>query len=137
MNQFWLPVEPNQEVSMSKLEELKAAESKLLLGTYDRYPLLFVRGEGVHLFDEQNDRYLDLLTGIGVNALGYAHPAIEKAIAEQSRKLIHTSNLYYTEGQAALALRLTESPAWTAPSSATAAPRPRKPPSSSPARMPA
>ncbi|MFZ0633679.1 MAG: aspartate aminotransferase family protein [Acidobacteriaceae bacterium] len=108
MTQTRLPVEPTHEVSMSKLEELKAAESKLLLGTYDRYPLLFDRGEGVHLIDDQNVRYLDLLSGIGVNALGYAHPAIEKAIAEQSRKLIHTSNLYYTEGQAALALRLTE-----------------------------
>jgi acetylornithine aminotransferase/acetylornithine/N-succinyldiaminopimelate aminotransferase len=91
-----------------KLEELKAAEAKLLLGTYDRYPLLFERGEGVYLIDENGDRYLDLLSGIGVNALGYAHPAIEKAIAEQSRKLIHLSNLYYHDGQAALALRLTE-----------------------------
>jgi acetylornithine/N-succinyldiaminopimelate aminotransferase len=92
----------------SKLEELKAAESKLLLGTYERYPLLFVRGDGVHLIDENGDRYLDLLSGIGVNALGYAHPAIEQAIAEQSRRLIHVSNLYFHEGQAALALRLTE-----------------------------
>jgi acetylornithine/N-succinyldiaminopimelate aminotransferase len=92
----------------TKLEELKAAEARLLLGTYDRYPLLFERGEGVHLIDDNGVRYLDLLSGIGVNALGYAHPAIEKAIAEQSRKLIHISNLYYHDGQAALALRLTE-----------------------------
>ncbi|HVT96445.1 MAG TPA: acetylornithine transaminase [Acidobacteriaceae bacterium] len=91
-----------------KLEELQAAESRLLLGTYDRYPLLFERGEGAHLIDANGARYLDLLSGIGVNALGYAHPAIEKAIADQSRKLIHISNLYYHEGQAALALRLTE-----------------------------
>jgi len=90
------------------LEEIKATESKLLLGTYDRYPLLFTTGSGVYLEDEHGDRYLDLLSGIGVNALGYAHPAIEQAIAEQSRKLIHISNLYYHEGQAALALRLTE-----------------------------
>jgi acetylornithine aminotransferase/acetylornithine/N-succinyldiaminopimelate aminotransferase len=96
------------EKDTMKLDELKAAESKLLLGTYDRNPLLFERGEGVHLIDENGERYLDLLSGIGVNALGYAHPAIEKAIAEQSRKLIHISNLYYHEGQAALALRLTE-----------------------------
>jgi acetylornithine aminotransferase/acetylornithine/N-succinyldiaminopimelate aminotransferase len=96
------------EKDTMKLDELKAAESKLLLGTYDRYPLLFERGEGVHLIDENGVRYLDLLSGIGVNALGYAHPAIEKAIVEQSRKLIHISNLYYHEGQAALALRLTE-----------------------------
>jgi acetylornithine/N-succinyldiaminopimelate aminotransferase len=107
MTQSRLRVEPTQEVSMSKLEELKAAESKLLLGTYDRNPLLFVRGEGVYLIDADGTRYLDLLGGIGVNALGYAHPSIEHAIAEQSRKLIHTSNLYYHEGQAALAARLT------------------------------
>jgi acetylornithine/N-succinyldiaminopimelate aminotransferase len=98
---------PTEKITM-KLDEIKAAEGKLLLGTYDRYPLLFERGEGVHLIDENGVRYLDLLSGIGVNALGYAHPAIEKAIAEQSRKLIHLSNLYYHEGQAALALRLTE-----------------------------
>ena len=91
-----------------KLDEIRAVEAKLLLGTYDRYPLLFTEGSGVYLKDENGDRYLDLLSGIGVNALGYAHPAIEKAIAEQSRKLIHTSNLYYHHGQAALALRLTE-----------------------------
>ena len=96
------------EKTMSKLDELQAAEAKLLLGTYERNPLLFVRGEGVHLIDESGERYLDLLSGIGVNALGYAHPAIESAIAEQSRKLIHTSNLYFHEGQAAVALRLTE-----------------------------
>jgi acetylornithine/N-succinyldiaminopimelate aminotransferase len=98
---------PTEKTSMN-LEELKAAEAKLLLGTYDRYPVLFERGEGMYLIDANGDRYLDLLSGIGVNALGYAHPAIEKAIVEQSRKLIHTSNLYYHEGQAALALRLTE-----------------------------
>ncbi len=101
------PAHPTEKNSM-KLEELKAAESKLLLGTYDRYPLLFERGEGVHLIDENGVRYLDLLSGIGVNALGYAHPAIETAIVEQSRQLIHISNLYYHHGQAALALRLTE-----------------------------
>jgi acetylornithine/N-succinyldiaminopimelate aminotransferase len=93
---------------LDALSSVRAAESKLLLGTYDRHPLLVVRGEGVHLIDENGVRYLDLLSGIGVNALGYAHPAIDKAIAEQSRNLIHTSNLYFHEGQAALALRLTE-----------------------------
>ncbi len=90
------------------LQELQAAENKLLLGTYDRYPLLFTRGEGAHLIDDNGTRYLDLLSGIGVNALGYAHPAIEKAIADQSQRLIHISNLYYHPGQAALALKLTE-----------------------------
>jgi acetylornithine aminotransferase/acetylornithine/N-succinyldiaminopimelate aminotransferase len=93
---------------LTKLEQIRAAESKLLLQTYERNPILFVRGEGVHLIDEVGAKYLDLLSGIGVNALGYAHPAIERAIVNQSRALIHTSNLFYHEGQAELALRLTE-----------------------------
>ena len=91
-----------------KLEAIRAAEARLLLSTYDRNPLLFERGEGVYLIDEKGERYLDLLSGIGVNALGYGHAAIEDAIARQSRALIHTSNLYFHEGQAELALRLTE-----------------------------
>ena len=90
------------------LDEIKAIEAKLLLPTYERNPIFFVRGEGVHLIDDKGERYLDLLSGIGVNALGYGHPAIENAIAEQSTKLIHLSNLFFHEGQAQLALRLTK-----------------------------
>ena len=93
---------------MTKLEQIKAAEARLLLQTYERNPILFVGGKGVHLIDEKGERYLDLLSGIGVNALGYGHPAIERAIINQSRALIHTSNLFFHEGQAELALRLTE-----------------------------
>jgi acetylornithine/N-succinyldiaminopimelate aminotransferase len=93
---------------LSKLEQIRAAEDRLLLATYERNPILFVGGEGVHLVDENGERYLDLLSGIGVNALGYGHPAIEETIARQSRALIHTSNLFFHEGQAELALRLTE-----------------------------
>jgi acetylornithine/N-succinyldiaminopimelate aminotransferase len=96
------------EIEMTKLDQIKAAESRLLLSTYERNPILFVGGEGVHIIDEQGEKYLDLLSGIGVNALGYASPVIEEAIARQSRALIHTSNLFYHEGQAELALRLTE-----------------------------
>ena len=91
-----------------KLDTIRAVEARLLLSTYERNPLLFVKGEGVHLIDENGERYLDLLSGIGVNALGYGHAAIEEAIAHQSKALIHTSNLYFHEGQAELALRLTE-----------------------------
>jgi acetylornithine aminotransferase/acetylornithine/N-succinyldiaminopimelate aminotransferase len=108
MSNTMLPVEQKSEVSMSRLNELKGAEAKLLLGTYDRYPLLFERGEGVYLISEDGQRYLDLLSGIGVNALGYGHPAIEAAISSQAHKLLHTSNLYFHAGQSALALRLTE-----------------------------
>ena len=93
---------------LTRLEQIQAAEARLLLSTYDRNPILFVRGEGVYLIDEKGERYLDLLSGIGVNALGYAHPAIVEAIAKQSRALIHVSNLFYHEGQAELAQRLTE-----------------------------
>ena len=93
---------------MSKLEEIRAAESRLLLSTYERSPILFVDGDGVHIIDENRTKYLDLLSGIGVNALGYNHPAIVETIARQSRALIHTSNLFYHEGQAELAMRLIE-----------------------------
>ena len=93
---------------MTKLDQIRAAESKLLLQTYERSPILFVGGEGVHIVDENGTKYLDLLSGIGVNALGYNHPVILEAIAKQSRALIHTSNLFYHEGQAELAMRLTE-----------------------------
>ncbi|HSU19061.1 MAG TPA: aspartate aminotransferase family protein [Acidobacteriaceae bacterium] len=90
------------------LKDLQAAESKLLLQTYARYPLLLTRGEGVHLYDEHGTEYLDLLSGIGVCALGYNHPAITSAITQQAHKLIHSSNLFYTEHTAELALLLTE-----------------------------
>jgi acetylornithine aminotransferase/acetylornithine/N-succinyldiaminopimelate aminotransferase len=93
---------------LTKLDQIRAAEARLLIPTYDRNPLLFVRGDGVYIIDEQGDHYLDLLSGIGVNALGYGNAVIEETIARQSRALIHTSNLYYHEGQANLALRLTE-----------------------------
>ena len=91
-----------------KLESIQAAEKKLMLNTYQRTPVLFVGGSGVYLRDEQGDEYLDLLSGIGVSALGYAHHAVEAAIATQSKKLLHTSNLFYHEHTAELALRLTE-----------------------------
>jgi acetylornithine/N-succinyldiaminopimelate aminotransferase len=91
-----------------KLEAIQAAEAKLLLPTYERNPILFVDGAGMHLIDDSGARYLDLLSGIGVNALGYGHPAVVETINRQSRKLVHVSNLYFHEGQAELALRLTE-----------------------------
>jgi acetylornithine aminotransferase/acetylornithine/N-succinyldiaminopimelate aminotransferase len=91
------------------LESIQAVEKKLLLNTYERNPVLFVGGKGVYLRDEKGNEYLDLLSGIGVCALGYGHPAIDKAIAEQaSTGLLHTSNLFYHQGTADLALRLTE-----------------------------
>src|SRR6202046_2045675 len=92
----------------SSLKDLQAAEAKLLVQTYERNPLLFVSGEGVYLRDADGNDYLDLLSGIGVCALGYNHPVITNAIATQSQKLLHTSNLFFHEGTAELAMRLTE-----------------------------
>jgi acetylornithine aminotransferase/acetylornithine/N-succinyldiaminopimelate aminotransferase len=77
------------------LASIQAAESKLLLQTYERNPYLFVSGQGVYIRDENGHDYLDLLSGIGVSALGYAHPAVEEAISRQSKRLIHTSNLFF------------------------------------------
>ena len=74
---------------MSKLAEIQAAEQRLLIHTYDRFPVLFVAGEDVYLIDDEGNRYLDLLSGIGVNALGYSSKTIQNAIAEQSCKLIN------------------------------------------------
>lgn len=91
-----------------KLASIQAAEKKLLLNTYERNPVLFVGGSGVYLRDEQGNDYLDLLSGIGVSALGYAHPAVLAAIELQSKRLLHTSNLFFHEHTAELALRLTE-----------------------------
>src|SRR5437660_2188399 len=83
-------------------------EQKLLLPTYDRQKVLFTRGRGVYLWDSKGKRYLDFLSGIGVNALGHGHPAIQKVLKQQAGKLIHTSNLFYHEYQAELAKRLVK-----------------------------
>jgi acetylornithine/N-succinyldiaminopimelate aminotransferase len=91
-----------------KLQSIQAAEQKLMLQTYARNPYLFVSGEGVYLRDENGHDYLDLLSGIGCSALGYRHPAMEAAVLKQGANLIHTSNLFYHEHTAELALRLTE-----------------------------
>ena len=90
------------------LVTVKRAEAELLLPTYDRHPVLFTRGRGVYLWDSKGRKYLDLLSGIGVNALGHGHPAIRKVLVEQAGRLIHTSNLFFHEFQAELARQLTK-----------------------------
>jgi acetylornithine aminotransferase len=79
-----------------------------IMPTYNRLPITFDRGEGAWLFDDKNNRYLDALSGIAVCNLGHAHPAIHNAICEQSKKLIHTSNIYGIPGQEMLADKLTK-----------------------------
>jgi acetylornithine aminotransferase len=71
--------------------------------TYNRLPITFERGEGVWLWDQNNQRYLDALSGIAVCNLGHAHPAVHQAICDQSQKLLHTSNLYHVATQERLA----------------------------------
>ena len=90
----------------SKLEEIVARERQYLLPTYNRYPLAIERGKGIFVWDYEGRRYLDLLGGLGVNALGHAHPRIVKIIRKQAARLIHISNLYYNEYQGQLAEKL-------------------------------
>ncbi len=87
-------------------EEIVALEQKYLLNTYARYPLAIARGKGVYVYDVDGRRYLDLLAGLGVNALGHAHPRIVKVIRDQAAKVIHVSNLYYNQYQGLLAEKL-------------------------------
>jgi acetylornithine aminotransferase len=75
--------------------------------TYQRLPVTFTHGEGVYLFDSDGKKYLDGISGLGVNSLGHTHPAVTAAITEQAGKLIHTSNLYGIGAQQELADRLT------------------------------
>ncbi len=83
-------------------------EREYLLQNYARYPLVLARGKGCYLYDVAGKRYLDLISGIGVNALGHAHPRLTKVIREQAGLLIHSSNLYYHQYQGPLAKRLAQ-----------------------------
>lgn len=89
------------------LDSVSRMEAKLLLPTYERQPILFERGRGVYLWDSRGKRYLDFLSGIGVNALGHNHPVIQATIKRQASRLIHVSNLFFHEYQAELARLLT------------------------------
>jgi acetylornithine/N-succinyldiaminopimelate aminotransferase len=80
-----------------------------LTPNYARFPVEFVRGEGARLWDSEGNEYLDFLTGISVSSVGHCHPAVLAAIREQSERLIHVGNLYYTEPMAELARRLSQS----------------------------
>ncbi|MBX5469114.1 MAG: acetylornithine transaminase [Thermoleophilaceae bacterium] len=79
------------------------------MGTYARFPVEFVRGEGARLWDDEGNEYLDFLGGIAVVSIGHAHPALVEAVREQAGRLMHVSNLFYTEPGMRLATRLAES----------------------------
>ena len=74
-----------------------------VMNTYGRLPVSFTHGKGVYLYDKEGNEYIDAISGIGVNALGHAHPAVSDAIKKQADLLIHTSNLYGVENQTLLA----------------------------------
>jgi predicted acetylornithine/succinylornithine family transaminase len=93
---------------MPRLEQISDLEKRFLLPTYNRYPVAFERGKGVFLFDFEGNKYLDFVAGLGVNALGHAHPRIVKTIRDQAARVIHLSNLYYNEYQGQLAERLCQ-----------------------------
>ena len=88
------------------MDDIVAREARHVLQTYRRQPVTFVRGQGVRLYDADGREYFDLLSGIGVAALGHGHPGLARAVAEQASTLIHTSNLFYHPLQGEVAERL-------------------------------
>jgi predicted acetylornithine/succinylornithine family transaminase len=92
----------------AETQQVMDLEKDYLLQNYARYPVVLHRGRGCYVYDTDGNRYLDLITGIGVNALGHAHPRIVKVVREQAGLLLHSSNLYYHEYQGRLAERLSK-----------------------------
>src|SRR5438874_7617689 len=93
-------------MTITTADDVRTRESRHILQLYRRAPVTFVRGQGVRLYDADGREYLDLLSGIGVAALGHAHPTLARAVAEQMQTLIHTSNLFYHPLQGEVAERL-------------------------------
>jgi acetylornithine/N-succinyldiaminopimelate aminotransferase len=91
------------------LTDLQALERRYLMQTYRRAPVEFVRGEGPRLWDSEGKEYLDFLAGISVCSVGHCHPDVVEAVREQAGRLMHVSNLFYTEPMVRLAERLSES----------------------------
>ncbi|HET9469279.1 MAG TPA: aspartate aminotransferase family protein [Vicinamibacterales bacterium] len=90
------------------MQSVRELESKHVVQTYNRTPIVLVRGKGVRVFDAEGREYLDLLAGIGVGALGHGHEGLANAIAEQSREMIHCSNLFFHPLQGQVAERLAK-----------------------------
>ncbi|MHB8074639.1 acetylornithine transaminase [Desulfosporosinus fructosivorans] len=98
---------------MKQLEGLSSEEiiergKNAVMNTYGRLPMTIVKGDGAWVWDTEEKRYLDFLTGLAVNSLGHSHPAIVRAVQEQAKEIMHTSNLYWIPNQVALAERLVE-----------------------------
>ncbi len=89
-------------------DRIVALDAAYHLPTYARKPVVFVRGEGMRLYDDDGREYLDFLAGVGVVNLGHAHPAVTEAVHAQMARLVHVSNLYHVEHRATLAERLSD-----------------------------
>lgn len=89
-----------------KMKQLIERGNKVVMKTYNRFPIAIECGNGMYVWDIEGKKYIDFVAGIAVNSLGYANEALERTIAEQAMKLIHCSNLYYTEPQIELAEQL-------------------------------
>ncbi|MGH9840764.1 MAG: aspartate aminotransferase family protein [Blastocatellia bacterium] len=96
-----------QSPAVPALGQIQQLEAEYVLGTYARNPVMFVRGKGSTLYDEKGKAYLDFISGIGVNVLGYDHPRVKRVLKEQGN-LLHTSNLYYHPFQGQLAEALVK-----------------------------
>ncbi|PYV10143.1 MAG: aspartate aminotransferase family protein [Acidobacteria bacterium] len=90
------------------LDQIAELEKRVLIPTYDRLPILAVRGEGCYLYDDRGKKYLDFLGGLAVNVLGYAHPEVLAVLRDESETLLHVSNLLYHRYQAPLAEKLAK-----------------------------
>ncbi len=107
MNEIVPPPSP-PPIVRNDYESIRELFTKNVVPSYGRFELVLSHGDGSYVFDVTGKRYLDLGTGIAVCCLGHAHPAITEALVEQSRKLIHVSNLYFTEPQGRLAAELVK-----------------------------
>ena len=96
-----------EEASSMSARRAPADRAERVIGTYARLPVEFVRGEGARLWDAEGNEYLDFLCGISVTSLGHCHPRVVAAVREQAGRLMHVSNLFYTEPAMRLAERLS------------------------------
>jgi predicted acetylornithine/succinylornithine family transaminase len=99
---------PAAAIVQNETKRVRELFDKNVVPSYARFDLVLERGEGSYVWDADGNRYLDLAGGIAVCSLGHAHPEITRALTEQSRKLIHVSNLYYTKPQGQLAKRIVD-----------------------------
>jgi acetylornithine/N-succinyldiaminopimelate aminotransferase len=95
-------------VILLNTEEIIALDKEYVMQTYGRQPIAIKKGSGAVVWDVEGNSYIDCLAGIAVNNVGHAHPKVVEAICKQAKKLIHTSNLYYTQEQVELAKLLVE-----------------------------